>query len=335
VSDAVVAPADSAIAARRMRNVSGVVVLMVATVIVGTLSPLQSGVNGALGSAVGDGNAAAVVSFGTGLLIMIVVVGANPRLRLRALRLPGLIRRGNLGLWNYLAGLCGAAVVLSEGISVGSLGVAVFQISLICGLIISGVVCDRIGVAAAVPQPLSGVRVLGAGLAVLATAVAVSPNFHVPHAIFLAALPFGAGLLAGWQPAGNAAVARESGSLIVAIAFNFLVGFTVLSAGLLIRLALGAARFALPPVWWMYTGGALGLLSIGLTALLVRGLGLLLLGLGSIAGQLAGSLLFNGVIPGTATTLHVVTVFGTFLALMAAVIAVIPARTTAASGAVG
>jgi bacterial/archaeal transporter family-2 protein len=333
VSDpvAVVAPEEPIAVARSMRNGVGVVALLVATIVTGTLSPLQSAVNGALGGTVGDGNAAAVVSFGTGLLIMIAVVGAHPRLRSRALRLPGLIRRGNLGRWNYLAGLCGAAVVLSEGVAVGSLGVAVFQISLVCGLIISGVLCDRMGVAATLAQPLSGVRLLGAGLALAATAVAVSPNFHVPQVIFLAALPFGAGLLAGWQPAGNAAVARETGSLIVAIAFNFLVGFTVLSAGLLIRLAFGAGRFALPPVWWMYTGGALGLLSIGLTALLVRGLGLLLLGLGSIAGQLIGSLLFNGVIPGAATTLHVVTVVGTVLALVAAAIAAIPARTTVAS----
>jgi bacterial/archaeal transporter family-2 protein len=305
------------------------VALMVATVLVGTLSPLQSAVNGALGATVGDGNAAAVVSFGSGLLIMIAVVSAHPRLRSCALRLPGLIRHGNLGWWNYLAGLCGAAVVLSEGISVGSLGVAVFQISLICGLIISGVVCDQMGVATTLPQPLSAVRILGAGLAVLATTVAAAPNFHVPHAIFLAALPFGAGLLAGWQPAGNAAVAKETGSVVVAIAFNFLVGFIVLSAGLLIRLASGATHFTLPPVGWMYTGGALGLVSIGLMAMLVRGLGLLLLGLSSIAGQLVGSLLFNGVVPGTATALHAETVVGTVLAMVAAGIAAIPARATA------
>ncbi|MFF7941836.1 DMT family transporter [Nocardia gamkensis] len=301
--------------------------LLVATVAAGTLSPLQSAVNGALGGTVGDGNAAAVVSFGTGLLIMTAVVGARRRWRAQARQLPQLMRSGALGWWNYLAGLCGAAVVLSEGVSVGSLGVAVFQISLICGLIISGVICDRIGVTTAVPQPLSGVRILGAGLAVVATAAAIWPNLHVPHAIFLAALPFGAGLLAGWQPAGNAAVARHSGSLIVAIAFNFLAGFVVLSAGLLIRLAVGTGHFSLPSVWWMYTGGGLGLLSIALMALLVRGLGLLLLGLASIAGQLLGSLLFNGVVPGTNAPIHVVTVVGTVLALTAAGIAAIPART--------
>jgi transporter family-2 protein len=231
--------------------------------------------------------------------------------------------------------LCGAAVVLSQGIAVGSLGVAVFQISMICGLIISGVVCDRIGIAATQAQPLSGVRLLGAGLAPVATALAVSPNFHVPHAIFLAALPFGAGLLAGWQPAGNAEVGKESGSLIVAIALNFLVGFAALSVVLLIRVASGTAHFALPPVWWMYTGGVLGVLYIGTATFLVRGLGLLLLGLATTAGQLIGSLLFNGVIPGTVTKLHVVTVVGTFLALVAAAIAAISTRTTADSASAG
>jgi bacterial/archaeal transporter family-2 protein len=335
VSDpvAVVAPEEPIAAARSKQNAAGVVALLAATVTAGTLSPLQAAVNGALAGAAGDGNAAAVVSFGTGLLIMIAVLGAHPQLRSRALRLPGLIRCGNLGRWNYLAGLCGAAVVLSQGIAVGSLGVAVFQISMICAWIISGVVCDRIGVAATPAQPASGLRMLGAGLALAATAVAVSPNVQVPHAIFLAALPFGAGLLAGWQPAGNAEVAKETGSVIVAIALNFLVGFTVLAAGLLIRLTSGAAHFALPPVWWMYTGGALGVLYISLATLLVRGLGVLLLGLGTIAGQLIGSLLFNGVIPGTATTLHVVTVVGTVLALVAAAIAAIPAPTTADNGA--
>ncbi|MBO0883970.1 MAG: DMT family transporter, partial [Mycobacterium sp.] len=282
---AVVAPEQPIAAPRSKRSVAGVVVLSIVTVIAGTLSPLQSAVNGALADAAGDGNTAAVVSFGSGLLIMLAVVGAHPRLLRCALRLPRLVQRGNVGRWNYLAGLCGAAVVLSQGIAVGPLGVAVFQISLICGLIISGVVCDRIGVGTTQAQPLSSVRLLGAGLALVATALAVSPNFHVPHAIFLTALPFGAGLLAGWQPAGNAEVGKESGSLMVAIALNFLVGFAALSVVLLVRLALGTAHFALPPVWWMYTGGLLGVLYIGTATFLVRGLGLLLLGLATTAGQ--------------------------------------------------
>ncbi|MER7013883.1 DMT family transporter [Saccharopolyspora sp. NPDC000359] len=301
-------------------------VLVLLTVLTGMLSPMQSAVNGALGATVGDGNSAAVISFGSGLALMLVIVFARPSTRRQALSIPRLIRSRRIGWWNYLAGLCGGAVVLSEGVSVGVLGVAVFQITLIAGLVISGVICDRIGVTATVKQPISVTRGLGAALAVAATAVTISPNFHVPHAIALAVLPFAAGLLAGWQPAGNAAVARETGSMLVSITFNFLVGFVVLLAGLLVRLGLGTAEFSLPPTWWMYTGGVLGLLSIGFMALLVRGLGLLLLGLGSVAGQLVGSLLLDLVVPSVGHPIHLATVIGTVLALVAAGIGMIPSR---------
>ncbi len=47
----------------------------------------------------------------------------------------------------------------------------------------------------------------------------------------------------------------------------------------------------------MYLGGPLGLMSIGLMAILVRGLGLLMLGVASTAGQLLGSVLIDVLIP--------------------------------------
>ncbi|MDJ1133573.1 DMT family transporter [Streptomyces iconiensis] len=317
---------------RRSARGTATALLVVATVLAGTLSPLQSTVNGALGKEIGDGNAAAVISFGSGLILMFLIVFARRTTRRQALALPRLIRGGEVGWWNYLAGLCGGAVVLSEGIAVGALGVAVFQIALICGMVISGVVCDRFGVTSEVKQPVSPPRLLGAVLAVAATTLAISPALHVPGAVALAVLPFAAGLLAGWQPAGNAAVARSSGSMLVSIGFNFLVGFTVLLVGYLVRLATGSGHFALPDAWWMYTGGALGLLSIAFMALLVRGLGLLLLGLSSVAGQLLGSLILGAVSPSLGEDVHLATIGGTVLALVAAGIAMIPARSTKVAG---
>ena len=103
---------------------------------------------------------------------------------------------------------------------------------------------------------------LGAILAVAATVLVVLPNWQAPSVIGLAVLPFLAGLLAGWQPAGNSAVARETGSMLVSITWNFIVGFTVLALALLIRVLIGATSFHLPHTWWMYLGGPLGLLSI-------------------------------------------------------------------------
>ncbi|MFJ5292794.1 DMT family transporter [Streptomyces sp. NPDC088348] len=301
-------------------------VLVLATVLAGLLSPLQSTVNGALGKNINDGNAAAVISFGSGLILMAVIVFARPATRRQALNVPRLLRDGTIPWWNCVAGLCGAAVVLSEGITVGTLGVAVFQIALISGLVISGVVCDRVGATSTIKQPVTPPRGLGALLAIVATAIAISPNFQVPGTIALAILPFAAGLLAGWQPAGNSAVAQGSGSMLVSIGLNFLVGFVVLGIGLLVRASTGSVSFTLPGTWWMYTGGLLGLLSIAFMALLVRGLGLLLLGLASIAGQLVGSLLLDVISPSVGQPLHVVTVIGTVVALVAAGIGMIPSR---------
>ncbi|RXR25303.1 DMT family transporter [Oerskovia turbata] len=298
--------------------------LVLATVLAGALGPMQAAVNGQLGKTIGDGHAAALISFGTGLVLMFVIVFARPVTRREALAIPSLIKGRTIPWWNFLAGLCGAVIVLSEGVTVGVLGVATFQISLISGLVISGVICDRLGVTASVKQPLTFFRLAGAVLAIVATVIVISPNFSTPHTIALAIMPFVGGLLAGWQPAGNAAVADATGSMLVSIGWNFLVGFTALGIAYGIRAMTSGVDFQLPPTWWMYLGGPLGLLSIALMALLVRGLGLLLLGLASTAGQLVGSLLIDWAVPSLGHTIYAATIIGTVIALVAAVIGMIP-----------
>jgi transporter family-2 protein len=295
------------------------------TVLAGTLSPMQSAVNGRLGADLGDGHLASVVSFGTGLILMLLIVLPRRRTRSAFLALPGQLRRGAIPWPNFFAGLSGAVIVLSEGVSADLLGVATFQTALISGMVISGVVCDRLGIGVRFKQALSAFRIGGAVLAVAATVLVVSPSFEVPHALALVVLPFVGGLLAGWQPAGNSNVGRLSDSMLVAITWNFLIGFLALTLVLVVRILLGAATFSLPGTWWMYLGGPLGLASIGLMALLVRRLGLLLLALASTAGQLIGSILIDSLIPGMGTV-HVVTVLGALVALIASGIAMIPSK---------
>lgn len=48
--------------------------LMVATVLAGMLSPMQSAVNGQLGHVLKDGNASAVISFASGLVVMFFII---------------------------------------------------------------------------------------------------------------------------------------------------------------------------------------------------------------------------------------------------------------------
>lgn len=301
--------------------------LVLATILAGMLSPVQSAVNGQLGNALhGDGNAAAVISFGSGLVVMAIIILARRSTRQQFASIPAKIKGGKLPWWNWIAGICGAMVVFSEGASASILGVATFQTTLISGLVISGLCCDRFGIGVEVKQPFNAPRVLGAICAIAATVLVVLPNWSVPKVVVLAVLPFIAGLLAGWQPAGNSAVAEETGSMLVSVTWNFIVGFVILAGILIIRIVMGQASFTLPDVWWMYLGGPLGLLSIALMALLVRGLGLLLLGLASTAGQLIGSILIDLMLPQLGAHVYVVTVLGALLALIGAGIAMIPSR---------
>lgn len=313
-------------------RITSVVGLTIATVFAGMLGPLQSLVNGHLGTALQDGHAAALVSFGTGLILMLIIVFSRTKTRDAFLRLPGQLIRGEIPRWNFFAGLCGAVIVLSEGVTVGFLGVAIFQTALISGMVISGVVCDRLGVGVPFKQAMSAPCIGGAILAIGATILVVSPNWSAPHMIALAIMPFVGGLLAGWQPAGNSEIGLLSKSMFVSITWNFLIGFVALGLVYVIRMLATDASFTLPGEWWLYLGGPLGLASIALMALLVRGLGLLLLGLASTAGQLIGSLVLEVAVPAEGSSLHTVTVLGALVALVAAGIAMIPSRRAGANG---
>ena len=131
--------------------------------------------------------------------------------------IPSLIKNRKVPLWNWFAGLCGAMVVFSEGASASALGVATFQTALISALLLSGLLCDRFGIGVDEKKYFTPYRIIGALFAVIATIFVVSPQWHSTSFILLAILPFLAGLLAGWQPAGNAKVAEATGSMLVSI----------------------------------------------------------------------------------------------------------------------
>lgn len=308
-----------------MKTVS-VPLFMIATVLAGMLSPMQSAVNGQLGHFLGDGNACAVISFASGLFVMFFVIIARKQTRQQFASIPSLIKSRKIPLWNWFAGLCGAMVVFSEGASASALGVATFQTALISALILSGLLCDRFGIGVKEKKAFTIQRVSGAVLAIVATVCVVLPQWESPHLLILAVLPFLAGLLAGWQPAGNSAVGEATGSMLVSITWNFIVGFTVLSIALAIRMVLGYVSFELPTTWWMFLGGPLGLASIALMALLVRGIGLLLLGVASTAGQLLGSVLIDLAIPALGNTIYAATIIGTLFALAGAIVTAIPSK---------
>jgi bacterial/archaeal transporter family-2 protein len=137
-------------------------------------------------------------------------------------------------------------------------------------------------------------------------------------------IPVLAGFLMSFQQAMNGTATVHYGSPIAATLVNFLAGTALLWIVWLVKLAVAGAGNPLPGEWWYYLGGPMGCVFIGVGALLVRSLGVLVTGLGMIAGQLLGSLALDVALPVPGTVVALPTVLGTLLTLAAIVLATLP-----------
>ena len=114
------------------------------------------------------------------------------------------------------------------------------------------------------------------------------------------------------------------GTPLAATVMNFAVGAVILLLAWLVKVWISGVGNPLPGEWWYYLGGALGCFFICLSAWLVRGLGVLLTGVGMIAGQLLGSLALDLIVPTPGTVIAPATWLGTLLTLLAMVLATLP-----------
>ncbi|WDZ88020.1 DMT family transporter [Micromonospora cathayae] len=293
-------------------------------VLSGVAVALQSRINGELGVRLGDGIAAAVVSFGLGLLILLVLVPAAPAGRRGLRRLRAALREGALRPWQCLGGVCGAFLVATQGLTIGTLGVAVFTVAVVAGQTGSSLAVDRAGFGPAGRQPVTPSRLAGAVLTVLAVLIAVGDRLGDPGALVLALLPLLAGIGIAWQQAVNGRVRAAAGNALTATLVNFTVGtlalLVVFAVDLLVR---GLPGGGLPAEPWLYLGGPLGILFIALAAAIVRFTGVLLLGLATIAGQIVGAVLLDVLLPTAASHPGPATLLGAALTLVAVLVAAI------------
>ncbi|MEU8263521.1 DMT family transporter [Micromonospora sp. NPDC048999] len=294
----------------------------------GVAVAVQSRINGELGVRLADGIAAAVVSFGLGLLVLLVLVPATPGGRRGLAALRAALRQGSLRPWQCLGGVCGALLVATQGLTIGTLGVAVFTVAVVAGQSGSSLLVDRAGIGPTGRQPVTAYRLVGAVLTVLAVLLAVSDRLGDPRALVLALLPLLAGVGIAWQQAVNGRVRGASGSALTATLVNFAVGTTALLATLAVDMAVrGRPAGGFPSEPWLYLGGPIGILFIALAAAIVRFTGVLLLGLATIAGQIVGAVLLDVLLPTAASHPGPTTLLGAVLTLLAVLIAALgPAR---------
>jgi bacterial/archaeal transporter family-2 protein len=275
----------------------------------------QSRINGELGTRVQNGAVAALISFGTGLVLLGLALLSNRGLRRRLAEVAGALRDQRLRPWQLLGGCAGAFFVVCQGVTVTTVGVATFTVAVVSGQLLSSLWVDRVGLGPAGVTPVTRNRAVGAMIAVLAVLLSAGNGLAGGwQAILFAVLPAAAGIGMAWQQAMNGRVGVVGGP-VVAASVNFTVGTTALilvtSASVLVR----GLPPGLPSEPWLYLGGAIGVLFIATAAVVVRWIGVLLLGLAATAGQLSGALLLDLLVP-TGGGLSVPEVAGAALTLV-------------------
>ncbi|TWP44907.1 DMT family transporter [Lentzea tibetensis] len=314
----------------------------------GVAVAVQGRLIGELGRVLQDGFLAALISFVGGLLLLLLAVpttrpGRRGIAKLyAALRNPSvhIARSGGtrgeapfvpakgrnaggtrrLRWWQCIGGTCGAFLVASQGLTVATIGVAVFTVAVVTGQLVSSLLVDRAGLGPGVPKPLTGPRVAGALIAVVAVMIAVSHEFDQPSRLWFAVLPLIAGGLLGWQQAVNGLVREASGNAGVTTLLNFTTGTLALLVVSSVDVTARGLPDALPREWWLYLGGALGIAGVGGAIWSVRFIGVLMVGLCSVCGQLAGAVALDAVRGQLATS----TLVGGALTLVSVVVAVLP-----------
>jgi len=255
------------------------------TFVAGGMISLQSYLNGRLGRQLDSATVASTINNLVAMLAALAVVlatGAIPRAiaRLRAL--------GRPPWWQFTGGLFGAALVLISTAAAPEVGVALLTVAVVCGSTTGSVAIDAAGLAPPGRLPVTGARIAGVLLAIAATVIgAIGARGALEPLLLGLALLGGAGM--SMQSAANGRLGRATGEPFVASFTNSSLGLAALAIVAAITLATHDVG-ALPANPALYLGGLLGAFVVVVSLTAVQTLGVLRLGLATVAGQTAGAL---------------------------------------------
>lgn len=294
--------------------------------LIGALTALQARINGTLGAELGDGIVAAAVSFSSGLVILAALSALVPEGRRGFGRLVRRIRERSIPPWMLLGGLVGAFTVASQGLTVATIGVALFTVGFVAGQTTGGLVLDRVGYGPAGVVPVTVRRLVGAALAIAGVIVCLSGDALGGVPLWMLVVPAVAGAGVAWQQGTNGRLRVRVESPLTATLVNFIGGTAVLLVAAVVHVAVAGAPRAVPSEPWLYLGGAVGVIYIFLSAVVVRRTGVLLLGLGSVVGLLSTSVVLDALWPAPAAPTTAVAVLAAAVAIAGVVVAAVPWR---------
>ncbi|MEN9882521.1 MAG: hypothetical protein RI916_948 [Actinomycetota bacterium] len=266
----------------------------------GLMIALQARANGELSHRLNNGLEAALVSFGSGLIIIAAIAALNPSIKEGIKNLRAAVANKEIARWKLLAGALGGSFVAIQTHIVPLIGVAIYSVASIAGQTAMSLVVDRIGLTGGGKKLISGRRVAAAVLTVLAVFVSVFDRIDAKNlSLFAVVLGCIAGAVVGVQRALNGQINEYSHQSFTTSLLNFITGTSLLVILILGGVLIGKIELVPLPVgpWWIYTGGVIGVIYIAFTSTIVQHLGVLTFTLFSVGGQLVGSLVIDLVSP--------------------------------------
>lgn len=262
----------------------------------GLLIALQARANGELSHRLGNGLQAALVSFTSGLIIIVIIALFNPSIKEGVRTLRRAVVAKEIPPWTLFAGMLGASFVAVQTKIVPLIGVAIYSVAAIAGQSAISLVVDRIGLTGGGKKKITPRRVTAAFVTVLAVFISVADRLDGKD-LSIAAVVLGvlAGTIVGVQRAMNGQINEHSQQSFTTSLLNFAMGTTFLLIFLCFAMTIGGMKLSPLPAgpWWIYTGGAIGVIYVAFTSTIVQHLGVLTFTLISVGGQLAGSLLID------------------------------------------
>jgi transporter family-2 protein len=266
----------------------------------GLMIAWQARANGELSYRLNNGLEAALVSFGSGLIIIAVIAAFNPAIKEGISNLRSAVANKEIARWKLLAGALGGSFVAIQTHIVPLIGVAIYSVASIAGQAAVSLVVDRIGLTGGGKKLISKRRVAAAVLTVLAVFVSVFDRIDAKNlSLFAVVLGCIAGAVVGVQRALNGQINEHSHQSFTTSLLNFITGTSLLVILILGGVLIGKVELVPLPAgpWWIYTGGVIGVIYIAFTSTIVQHLGVLTFTLFSVGGQLVGSLVIDLISP--------------------------------------
>jgi transporter family-2 protein len=294
--------------------------------VVGSLTAWQARANGELAVLVGSGLEAAMWSFGSGLIMLTILLLANKRMRVGVGKVIKGLHNRDFPRWHIVGGLLGGTFVGVQASVVPLIGVALFTVAVVAGQSANALLVDRIGLGPAGVTAISPIRVIASALAVGGVVVAVSNRLSGEISLLPVLLSFLVGALIAIQQAINGRIGIIAGNAFSSTWFNFVFGTSALLAASFTQVFWGDMQLASLPndSWWVYTGGIVGVVYIAMSVWVVPKVGVLIFVLISVSGQLTGALVLDVLMPTSGTMITPTLFIGVGLTFLAVALSVLP-----------